>query len=131
VAAQAQGLTLRQISPEVAAQALAGLESLDPRGLMAAGDVHAMACAGECFELEGDLASAIYVLRVRNGVAWVDAIKGAGEVDLVQLLDGVISAQAQGLEAIGLQTKRPGLVKKLQRHGYRVTGWVMRKELQQ
>lgn len=121
---------MRQISPEAAALALAGLEALDPRGLMAAGDVREMALAGECFELEGGLASAIYVLRVRNGIAWVDALKGAGDVDLVQLLDEVICAQAEGLEAIALQTKRPGLVRKLKRHGYRVTGWVLRKELQ-
>lgn len=128
--AEPQGLTLREIAPAAAAAALAGLEQLDPRGLMAPGDVQDLARAGRCFELAGDQAGAVYVLQVRNGVAWVDALKGAGGVDWVELIDGVVTAQAEGLSAIGLQTARPGLVRKLQARGYRVTGWVMRKELQ-
>lgn len=96
---------------------------------MSAADLEVMAERGQCFELSGDQASAVYVLTVRNCVCWVDALKGSGTVDLVELVDGVLTAQAEGLQAIALQTKRPGLVKKLQRHGYRVTGWVMRKEL--
>jgi hypothetical protein len=93
-------------------------------------DLEAMTRTGRCFEIRGVQAGAVYVLSVRNGVVWVDALKGGGELDLVDLVDGVITSQAAGLEAIALQTKRRGLVRKLQRHGYRITGWVMRKELQ-
>lgn len=124
-----QGLNVRAIAPASASLALAGCEDLDPRGLTSTADLEAMAQRGQCFEISGDQVSAVYVLSVRNGVCWVDALKGCGSVDLVELVDGVLMAQAAGLDAIALQTKRPGLVKKLQRHGYRVTGWVMRKEL--
>lgn len=124
-----KALTVREIAPEGAAIALAGLEHLDPRGMTAAGDVQAMTRKGRCFALSTDDGGAVYVLTVRNGVCWVDAVKGAGDVDMVQLLDTVITAQSAGLRAIACQTKRRGLVKKLERHGWHVAGWVMRKEL--
>jgi hypothetical protein len=124
-----EALTVRRLAPAEAAQALAGCEALDPRGLCAAGDIEAMCERGQCFGLAGP-ASAVYVLTVRNGVVWVDALKGAGDVDITAAVDEVLTAQAEGAEAIGLQTRRRGLVRKLQQRGYRVTGWVMRKELQ-
>ena len=130
MAHEAKGLIARPISAYAAALALSGLEGLDPSGLMVADDIPRMTKSGQCFEVVGEAANAVYVLTVRNGVVWVDAVKGEGDLDVTALLDGVITAQAQGLEAIGLQTARRGLVKKLQRHGYRVTGWVMRKDLQ-
>jgi len=119
----------RPIAPAAAAVALTGLEGLDPRGMTTAADVAAMTRNGKCFMAVSGDSAAVYVLHVRNGVCFVDAAVGEGEVDLVELLDRAISCQAAGLDAIALQTKRRGLVKKLERHGYRVTGWVMRKEL--
>jgi hypothetical protein len=120
---------VRRLAPADAATALAGCEDLDPRGLCVAGDIAAMCQAGQCFGLDG-AASAVYVLTVRNGIVWVDALKGAGELDITAAVDEVLTAQAEGARAIGLQTRRRGLVRKLQQRGYRVTGWVMRKELQ-
>lgn len=123
-------LTVRPVAAEVAAQALAGMAPMDPRGMVGEGDIAAMCEAGECFAIDGE-ASAVYVLTVRNGCAWVQAAKGSGPVDLSAVLDAAISAQAQahGLDALGCQTARPGLVRKLQRLGWRVSGWVLRKEL--
>lgn len=94
-----------------------------------AADIEAMAHHGCCFALVSGQAGAVYVFHVRNRVVWIDALKGNGDGDLVQLVDEAITAQAKGMQAIALQTKRPGLVKKLERRGYRVTGWVLRKEL--
>lgn len=125
---EARQVTVRAIASQEAAHALAGLESLDPRGLMAPGDVESVAANGRCFALEGD-ASAVYVLTVRNDVCWVEAVRGGGDVDVTAILDSVLTEQARGLAAIALQTARRGLVRKLQKRGYRVTGWVMRKEL--
>ena len=119
---------VRAIAPDEAAQALAGCEGLDPRGLTSAADLIAMTKRGQCYALSGAV-NAVYVITVRNGVAWVDALKGDG-ADATAAVDAVLTAQAAGLDAIALQTKRRGLVRKLQRHGYSVTGWVMRKELQ-
>jgi hypothetical protein len=117
-----------EISPADAARALAGLEELDPRGMTTPQDLEAMTQRGRCFAILGE-AGAVYVMHVRNGVCWVDAAKASGEIDMTQLLDTVITAQAAGLRAVACQTKRPGLVKKLERHGWKVSGWVMRKEL--
>lgn len=91
-------------------------------------DVLAMCERGRCFELSG-AASAVYVLSMRNGVVWVDALRGSGDADVTAVADAVMTAQAEGFDAIALQTRRPGLVRKLKRRGYSVTGWVMRKEL--
>jgi hypothetical protein len=125
-----EALTLRAIPAEEAAAALVHCESLDPRGVMTPGDVWRMAQAGQCFALEGGQAAAVYVVRVVNDVVWVDAVRGAGDADVTELVDRVLTRQAEGCRAIALQTKRRGLVRKLQRHGYSVTGWVMRKELE-
>lgn len=126
-----EAATLAEISPARASAALAGCEALDPRGMTSAADLEAMTRNGRCFELAGHQARAVYVLRTHNGVCWVDALKGCADgVDLVDLVDGLITTQAEGLDAIALQTRRAGLVKKLQRRGYRITGWVMRKEIQ-
>lgn len=130
VALHQEGLSVGRIDPQRAAQALAGCEALDPRGLCDRAGLLGMCEAGQCFELAGSAAQAVYVVSVRNGVCWVDALMGTGKTDMVALVDELLTRQADGLRAIGLQTARPGLVRKLQRHGYRVTGWVMRKDLQ-
>jgi hypothetical protein len=108
------------------------MERLDPRGMTAPGDLVRMAATGQCFELAGDGVHAVCVVHMRNGCMWVDALKGDGPVDLVDAVDRLLTAAAEleHLQAIALQTQRRGLVKKLQSHGYRVTGWVMRKDLQ-
>ncbi|HWH83464.1 MAG TPA: hypothetical protein VNU71_14630 [Burkholderiaceae bacterium] len=127
--AQAQALSVRRIAGADAARALAGMEALDPRGLCGPGDIEAMCERGQCFELAG-AADAVYVLTVRNGIAWVDAAKGSGPLDLVAALHAIVTEQAEGLRAIALQTARRGMVEKLKRRGFRVTGWILRKELQ-
>ncbi|HWP19772.1 MAG TPA: hypothetical protein VNO84_11635 [Burkholderiaceae bacterium] len=124
-----EALTVREIAPAAAAPLLAGMERLDPRGLMAPQDVERMAHDGRCFAVTGPRASAIYVLHVRNGCAWVAAARGEGDMDVTAVLDELMTQQAAGLDALACQTARPGLVRKLQRRGWRVTGWVLRKEL--
>lgn len=121
------GLNLRTIAPDEAARRLAGCERLDPRGIATAADLVAMCQAGQCFALDG-AADAVYVLRVVNGMVWVDAARGSGPVDLTAAIDQLVSTQAAGLRGIALQTRRRGLVAKLQRRGYHVAGWIMKKE---
>lgn len=126
---QKEGLTVTRIHPDIAALALASMEHLDPRGMTTADDIKSMCEGGQCFALTG-AADAVYVLNVRNGVAWVEAAKGGGQIDLTHALDSVLTEQAKGLKALGMQTARPGLVRKLKKHGWCVTGWIMRKGLQ-
>lgn len=126
---QAQTIHLTRIAPALAAGLLAGCESLDPRGLCTAADLGHMAQHGQCYLATADAGQCIYVVKVRNGVAWVDAIKGTGSLDWTAIAAELIEAQAKGLRAVAFQTPRPGLVKRMQRRGYRVTGWVLTKEL--
>lgn len=89
-----------------------------------------MAARGQCFAATAPGAQVVYVLRVENGRAWVDAMKGAGAVDWIANALPIIEAQAQGLRAVAFQTGRRGLVRKAQRQGYRVAGYIMEKALQ-
>lgn len=124
-------MQVRPLSPAAAAADLAGLHMLDPRGVMRAQDVPGMCQAGQCFELVGEGARAVYVVRVLGDVAWIDAAHGRADPgnDLVQVIDAAITAQAAGLRRVALQTARPGMVRKLRRLGYSVNGWIMGKPL--
>lgn len=125
-------IEVRPIPAPQAAHQLVGLARLDPRGMLSDADIPAMCDRGECFELvaaDGRL-RAVYVLEVRNGVAWVSALAGSGQgLDVCQVFDGVTTRQAAGLQRLAFQTARPGLVRKMSGFGYRVTGWIMVKEI--
>lgn len=126
----AQTVHLSRIPADLAAGLLVGCEGLDPAGLTTEQDIPHMAARGQCFAATAPGAQVVYVLRVENGRAWVDAMKGAGAVDWIANALPIIEAQAQGLRAVGFQTGRRGLVRKAQRQGYRVTGYIMEKALQ-
>ena len=126
VAAAQASLTL--IDAARAARALAGIERFDPVGAMRPEGVEALCQAGECFELSGQV-HAVFVVRLVDGIAFVDAAQGSGDADVTEVLDAILTRQAQGLRAIALQTMRPGLVRKLQRRGYRVAGWILKKDM--
>lgn len=114
-----------------AAQRLAGMEALDPRGLCAPGDIEAMCDGAQCFEVSGAI-DAVYVLTVRNGVAWCEAIHGksnARGLNVVDTLLAIATEQARGLQAIACQTPIRAQKRKLERLGFRVTGWILRKDL--
>lgn len=123
------------LSPVEAWKGLHGVERQDPTGRMSLLDLWHLARAGQCFGIKGDGLELFYVLRVIGRKAWVSAARGvAGRVDGVVVLDGVITAQAQGLDAVACRTGRRGLVKKLKALGWCVReqvpgGWVMEKGL--
>lgn len=122
-------VSVGRIDPQRAAQALAGCEAIDPSGMCTRESLSALCAAGQCFEVKAGAAQAVYVVSVCNGVCWVDALMGSGPADLVAMVDELLTSQAAGLRSIGLQTARPGLVRRALRRGYRVTGWVLRKDL--
>lgn len=120
-------LQVARIQPHHAAPLLAGLERLDPRGPDMQSSVQAIAESGACFTVDGQQGSAVYVLSIRGGTAWVQAAKGSGVVDWMQILPELIAAQCPDCHSIGFQTGRPGLVKKAKKQGFEVTGWILRK----
>ena len=127
--AHPQTLTVQAIPPADAARALAAHMGRDPTGRTDAAALAAMTERGQCFAL-GGAADAVYVVNVRNGVCWVDAFAGRGP-DLVRVLAGLLDQQAAGCRSVAFQTARRGLVRQVQRHGYRITGWILEKDLTQ
>ena len=130
------GVRLAPVEPATAAAMLAGCAGLDPTGIMRERGIADMVARGACFvaasaDHEGE---AVIVVRIVNDVAWIDACKGVGPAPWVGLLLPAIEAQARGQRpacgAVAFQTARPGLVRQAKRQGYRVTGWILRKELE-
>ncbi len=86
-----------------------------------------MCAAGDCFELSDESGAAVVVVTVRNGIHWIDAAGGGGGRDLAGAIDATLAAA--GARVIGFQTARPGLVRRAKRQGYRVAGYIMRRDL--
>jgi hypothetical protein len=123
---EARPLTFQRITEAEALQALGDMTHLAP-----AGEPVRMADVvrgAHCFRIEG-AATAVYVMRPMGDVAWVEAAKGAGLVDVTEVLDQAMTVQARGFRRLAMQTKRAGLVRKLTRRGWKVRGWIMTKEL--
>jgi hypothetical protein len=121
---------LSRLDPALAAQLLAGCARLDPRGITAERDIPAMAARSQCFAATAGDSQAVYLVRVENGVAWIDAAKGYGPADWTALLLPTIEAQSKGAASVAFQTGRPGLVRRALRQGYAVRGWIVGKDLQ-
>ena len=125
-------LRIDRIKPEEAEQALRGLEAFDPRGIMTARDLHRYAVLGQCFSCATDTASGAYILDVEHGQAWVQAAMARGPFNFLDCMLEVVERQAQGMcHSVAFQTKRRGLVRRAEKKGYRVVGWILKKELEQ
>lgn len=123
-------IRLSKLDAHTAAALLGSVPALDPSGMSTPASLIDTAHGGECFAATSDTGGqAVYVVRVENGVAWVDACQGTGATDWSATLLTIIEKQAHGLKAVGFQTARPGLVRKAKKQGYRVAGWIMKKEL--
>lgn len=127
-----QEIYLSRLEPQLAAQLLAGCEALDPAGLCEAQDMPGMAAAGHCFAATAPAkqGQAVYIIKIKNGIAWIDACRGFGPVKWADVLLPVIEAQAKGLAAVAFQTKRPALIAKAIQQGYTVEGVILRKKIQ-
>lgn len=118
---------------------IAYAKAFDARTDTTSGLVDMESCLGrgQLFEVkvEGRIV-ARYALQFvscdNGGEVWVTAAAGGlPGVDLVQSLTPHIARQAAdaGARAVSVSTKRRGLVKKLQRAGWKLEAYVLRKEL--
>lgn len=123
----AAAVRVRMLNPRHAAARLAGLAELDPRGMATEADTPGMCQAGLCVEVEQGDGSAVVVIRLENGVAWIDAAAGSGGVDLCSAINQ--AAEELPATSIAFQTRRPGLVKRAQSLGYEITGYILRRKL--
>lgn len=125
---EARTLNFRRITEAEAVALLGDMSAFEPVGLPL--DMAELVRGCHCFRIDG-AASAVYVMRDRGDVAWVEAAKGRGSVDVTEVLDQAMTAQARGFRRLAMQTKRAGLMRKLTRRGWTVAGWIMMKELDQ
>lgn len=98
------------------------------------GDVFERLHGAAVFDLvEGDRAIGAFALTIEGeNVRCLAAGADAGFVDLVTVM--VEFAEREARERIGArrlqcETVRPGLIKRLQRHGFRISGYILTKEL--
>jgi hypothetical protein len=94
-----------------------------------------MARVGRCFVVSHDGRDvASYVLQRQGSECFVLAAAGSAEFDITAFMAAVLEGHAHGLSSIAFQTRRPGLIRKARKYGYRIdgrvaNGVVMRKEL--
>lgn len=99
------------------------------------GDMRACLSRSQLFDVKvGGKVIARYALeqvQADNGVeVWVTALAGSlPGVDLVKYIEPHIERQCARADCLTMQTRRRGLVKKLERQGWTLSAYVMRKKL--
>lgn len=121
-------LDVRDIPAEQAARAFAGLSRLDPRGMTTERDLLPMCQQSRCVQLSTPRGVVTLALVQRAGVCWIEAAAGGDPAGtLTPEIDAALSDL--GAKSIAFQTARRGLVKRAEQLGYRVTGYIMRRDL--
>ncbi len=126
---------VRPVRPEERAAALAVLAQCEARDPWGGHATAAEVCAqSQLFELrQGGRTVGVFALDVhhfRRGIECnVQAAAGAASIDLCAEMDAHVEALAayQGADVLTLSTARPGLVRKLTRRGWAVSGWILRR----
>jgi hypothetical protein len=126
-------VTLREASAGEACPLLARVDAFDTTN--GRDTVASMAAVGRCFVLSEDGRDiGAYVLQRQGDECYILAAAGQAEFDMTAALATILEGHARGLKSIAFQTRRPGLVRKARKYGYRIAGRVengviMRKEL--
>lgn len=73
----------------------------------------------------------VFVATKRASNLWIEAAQGQGAQDFTALGLELAQRTAQhtGCESVSFQTARRGLVKKAEQHGFKVVGWILKKEV--
>lgn len=99
------------------------------------GDMEACLRRSQLFEVKvaGQVVAryALEQVQADKGVeVWVTAMAGSlPGVDLIRGLSPYIEQQCARADCLTMQTRRPGLVKKLEREGWELSAYIMRKKL--
>ena len=82
---------------------------------------------GECFAVEsGANGRVVFVIERGPGGVFVTAAAGDGQANQTAAVDAALRQIAPG--AATFQTKRRGLVRRAEKLGYRVAGYIMRRD---
>lgn len=124
-----QEIKLTRIAPE---QAAAMIEAARVVDFASGATPAAIVDGGECLELrDGDNRAAL-VLKKHGNQLWVSAFAAPqasrGLTDIARHAVEELARQA-GCRRVAFQTERPGLVRAARRAGYRVSGFILEKDL--
>lgn len=88
-----------------------------------------LAEGGECFRLTTASGEGVFVLSRAGDVLWIAGAGSCGGEGLTEAGLAAIerAARGQGCSAVGFQTVRRGLVRRAERAGYEVVGYLMKK----
>jgi hypothetical protein len=90
----------------------------------------AIAQRGAAFILNDGSADVLgYTIEANGDEVFITAASGAAKFDLIDAILEIVEAQAAGFKSVGFRTVRRGLVKKAQKNGYQIAGYIMRKAL--
>lgn len=119
---------LKPLSEADAAQAVSKAALYDPRGTSTP---ESLAAVGPAFALHTTDGVGAFVVK-KNGIQlWVEAAVGQSPDDLTDMGMSIIEEMARKADCteVAFQTARTGLVKKATQNGYRVTGWILKKDI--
>jgi len=121
-----EGVT--EISESDAVRAFSVTHVPDPQGTSTP---ETLAAAGQAFELKAQGGSGVFVVAQQGDMLWVQAAAGHAADDLTQIGLDLVEEMAKQLKCqrVGFQTARPGLLRKAERLGYQVNGWILKKEV--
>lgn len=121
--------SLQALTEAEACAYLQRFKLIDPSG---AASVASAVAGAQCYALRSAYGAAVFALRINPARAWVSVAAGETTASITPALAQAIERQAKqgGAPVVRFQTARPGLVRRAERLGYRVVGWIMEKELQ-
>lgn len=93
-------------------------------------DANEVAQAGQRFVCVQDGVPVLgFVLEIQHKDVYIMAAGSVGKLDFTKIGLAAIEAMAANHDSVSFTTKRPGLVKKAQRHGYEIEGYILRKKI--
>jgi hypothetical protein len=125
-----ESLQVRQVTT---AQAVQAMHAAGLRASLECDTPETIAAYGECFSLEADCGAAVFVIRRKGDVLWLDGAaqtRPGGQLLETGLHLAEEIARQCGAKEIAFETARPGLVRQSKKAGYTVAGYVMKRAVQ-
>lgn len=92
---------------------------------------HSIAAGGDCMRMVTRGGSCTFVARREANTLWIDGAASSGGSGFAHIGLELAETTARQVQCtrVAFETARPGLVKLAKRHGYRIAGFIMEKEL--
>lgn len=121
-----ENLTLKKIDAQTAHEAML------KAGVHGAGDAAFMAANCACFELDNGGGAGVGVLEKKGETLWVwgfGSKRSTGlTADAIAITQGI--AKKANCKKVSFKTSRPGLVKLAKKHGFKITAFILEKNIE-